>query len=110
MASEVFNRRSTFGSSVNRGCLPPGVGIEEVRGIEFVPIRFEVADDLGYWRAEIPGKVMASAEALMDPMTPSGKRVQLLNPPGSEVGPSGTILTWGRATTDQVEAFGFRFG
>ncbi len=28
-----------------------------VRGVEFVPITFEVADDLAYWRAEIPGKV-----------------------------------------------------
>jgi hypothetical protein len=37
--------------------------IGEVRGVEFVPIEFEVADDLAYWRAEIPGKVVASAGA-----------------------------------------------
>jgi hypothetical protein len=83
--------------------------IEEVRGIEFVPIEFEVADDLAYWRAEIPGKVVASAEALGGPMTPPGERVQLINPPGSEVGPSGTVATWGRATADRAEAFGFRW-
>jgi hypothetical protein len=64
--------------------------IGEVRGIEFAPIRFEVAEDLAYWSAEIPGKVLAKAEALTGPMTPPGKRVQTLNPPGSEVGPGAT--------------------
>src|SRR5712664_1109129 len=44
--------------------------IDEVRGIAFVPISFAVADDLAHWRAEIPGKVMAAAEALTGPMTP----------------------------------------
>jgi len=28
--------------------------IGEMRGVEFVPISFEVADDLAYWQAEIP--------------------------------------------------------
>jgi len=83
--------------------------IGEMRGVEFVPIEFEVADDLAYWRAEIPGKVVASAEPLSGPTTPEGQRVQLLNPPGSEVGPSGTVATWGRATADRVEAFGFEW-
>jgi hypothetical protein len=83
--------------------------IGEMRGIEFVPIEFEVADDLAYWRAEIPGKVEASAEALTGPTTPEGQRVQLLHPPGSEVGPSGTVATWGRATADRAEGFGFEW-
>jgi hypothetical protein len=83
--------------------------IGEMRGIEFVPIEFEVADDLAYWRAEIPGKVLASAEALTGPTTPEGERVQLLHPPGSEVGPSGTVATWGRATADRADAFGWNF-
>ena len=69
--------------------------IGEVRGLEFVPIKFEVADDLGHWSAEIPGKVVAKAEALSGPMTPPGKRVITLNPPGSEVGP-GAVATWGK--------------
>jgi hypothetical protein len=81
---------------------------EEVRGIELVPIEFEVADDLAYWRAEVPGKVLASAEALTGPTTPEGQRVQLLNPPGSEVG-LGQVATWGRATADRAEAFGFKW-
>jgi hypothetical protein len=83
--------------------------IGEIRGIEFVPIELEVADDLAYWRAEIPGKVLASAEALTGPTTPEGGRVQLLHSPGSEVGPSGTVVTWGRATADRAEAFGWNF-
>ena len=82
--------------------------ITEVRGIEFVPISFAVADDLAYWRADIPGKVSAAAEALTGPMTPPGKRVQLLNPPGSEVGP-GQVATWGKTTNNQVNAYGFRW-
>jgi hypothetical protein len=58
----------------------------------FAPIKFEIADDLSYWSAEITGKVVAKAEALTGPMTPPGKRVQTINPPGSEVGP-GAVAT-----------------
>jgi hypothetical protein len=83
--------------------------IGDVRGIDYAPIKFEVADDLSYWSAEIPGKVVARAEALTGPMTPPGKRVQTLNPPGSEVGPSGTVATWGKAITDEVNAPEVRF-
>lgn len=82
--------------------------IGEMRGIEFAPIRIAVADDLSQWRAEVPGRVLATAEALTGPMTPPGKRVQTLNAPGSEMGP-GTVSTWGRATADTVEAFGFKW-
>jgi hypothetical protein len=82
--------------------------VGEVRGVEFVPITFDVADDLAYWRAEVPGKVVAAAEALSGPTTPPGARVQLLNPPGSEVGP-GQVATWGKATANQVEAYGFHW-
>ena len=77
--------------------------IGDVRGIDYAPIRFEVADDLSYCSAEIPGKVLAKASALTGPMTPTGKRVQTLNPPGSEVGP-GTVATWGSAVADEVDA------
>jgi hypothetical protein len=84
------------------------IGQPEVLGIEAAPIAFEVADDLSFWRAEIPGKVVASAEALGGPTTPAGQRVQTLNPPGSEVGPGG-VATWGKATADRVEAFGLKF-
>jgi len=81
--------------------------ITEVRGMESAPIAIEIDDDLAGWRAEIPGAVTATAEALTGPTTPPGARVQLLNPPGSEVGP-GQLVTWGRATRQQVNGFGFR--
>jgi hypothetical protein len=42
----------------------------EVRGIEYAPIKFEIADDLSYWNAEVPGKIIAKAEALTGPTTP----------------------------------------
>jgi hypothetical protein len=80
--------------------------IGEIRGIETAPIEFELADDLAYWRAEIPGKASAAAEALTGPTTPEGERVQTLNPPGSEVGPGGAA-TWGVSTRDRAEAMGF---
>jgi hypothetical protein len=79
--------------------------IGELRGIEYVPIAFEVAADLAHWRAEIPGRVVGRAEALAGPTTPPGKRVQLLNPPGSEVGP-GQTATWGRSVEVRAEGFG----
>ena len=82
--------------------------VGEVRGIEFVPIMFEVAKDLAQWRAEIPGKVKAFAEALSGPTTPPGARVQLHNAPGSEVGP-GQVMTWGKTMDNEVDAFGFRW-
>jgi hypothetical protein len=85
--------------------------VGEIRGIEFAPIKFELADDLSYWTAEIPGKVLAKAEALTGPMTPPGKRVQTINPPGSDVGPGadGAIATWGISTADQADAMGFKW-
>jgi hypothetical protein len=82
--------------------------IGEMRGIEFAPIEIEIAPDLSYWRAEVPGRAVGRAEALAGPMTPPGKRVQTLNAPGSEMGP-GTVATWGRALVDTVDAFGFKW-
>lgn len=82
--------------------------VGEFRGVEFVPIAFEVADDLAFWRAEIPGRVACRAEALTGPTTPPGQRVQMINPPGSEVGP-GQIATWGRSVEARTEGFGFRW-
>jgi len=82
--------------------------VGEVRGVEFVPITFEVAKDLAHWRAEIPDRLKAFAEALSGPTTPPGARVQLLNTPGSEVGP-GQVTTWGKAVTNEVDGFGFHW-
>ena len=80
----------------------------KIRGLEYSPIKFELAEDLGYWSAEIPGKVIAKAEALTGPMTPPGKRVQTINAPGSEVGP-GAVATWGRTVTNKVNVPELRY-
>jgi hypothetical protein len=82
--------------------------IAEVRGIEFSPIEVEIAGDLARWRAAVPGKAEAVAEALSGPTTPPGKRVQTINPPGSEVGPGGAA-TWGTSIVDTANAFGFEW-
>jgi hypothetical protein len=77
-------------------------------GMESAEIEFELADDLTSWRAEIPGKAKGAVEALEGPTLEPGKRTQVHDPPGSEVGP-GTIATYGTATTDEVEAFGLKW-
>ena len=82
--------------------------IGEVRGMEFAHIDFHVEEDLGSWRAEIRGKLTSSAEALGGPTTPPGKRVQVHNAGGCETGPGG-IATYGRATADTADVFGFNW-
>jgi hypothetical protein len=82
--------------------------IGEFRGVEFAPIEFEVADGLAFWRAEIPDRVVGRADALTGPTTPAGKRVQTINPPGSEVGP-GHVATWGCSVELRTDGFGFKW-
>ncbi|MFE9105576.1 DUF1326 domain-containing protein [Actinomadura geliboluensis] len=83
-----------------------GMLAPEVRGLEFSPVTISVDEDLATWGAEVPGQVVARAEALTGPTTPEGARVQTLNPPGAETGP-GQVATWGRAITDRADAYGF---
>ncbi|NUT44125.1 MAG: DUF1326 domain-containing protein [Thermoactinospora sp.] len=78
----------------------------EMRGMDIAPIHVEIDEDLAGWRAEVPGRVRAVAEALTGPTTPDGGRVQVHNAPGAEVGP-GQVATWGRAAVDEANAFGF---
>ncbi len=80
--------------------------VMQVRGQETAPVTVEIDDGLGSWSVEIPGKVTARVEALGGPTTPDGARVQVHNAGGAEVGP-GQVATWGRATADEVDAFGF---
>ncbi|MFM9496613.1 DUF1326 domain-containing protein [Streptomyces galilaeus] len=80
----------------------------EMRGMEYAPIEFRIDDDLGSWGVAIPGRVEARAEALTGPTTPEGARVQTTNLPGSETGP-GQVATWGRATADRADAYGFQW-
>lgn len=78
--------------------------IEELRGIEYVPINFAKADDLASWSAEIPGKVDLRVEALTGPTADPSRRVTTVNAPGAEVGP-GQIATWGVVTKDHSVGF-----
>jgi hypothetical protein len=82
--------------------------VDEVRGIEYAPIEIEIADDLANWRVDVPGKARGGAEALTGPTSPEGSRVEVHNAPGAEVGP-GQVATWGTATEDEVECFGFKW-
>jgi hypothetical protein len=82
--------------------------IEEVLGIEYAPIEFELADDLSSWRVKVPGKASGSAEALTGPTAPDGARVQVHNAPGAEVGP-GQVATYATASEDEVNAFGLEW-
>jgi hypothetical protein len=50
----------------------------------------------------------ARGEALTGPTSVAGQRVQIHNPPGSEVGP-GVVVRQGIAVTDDAEGFGFRW-
>jgi hypothetical protein len=79
----------------------------EMVGLEFAPIEVEVGDDLRSWRAEVPGRVQAAANALSGP-TSEGKPPRMENLPGSETGP-GQVGTQGKATADQVDAFVFKW-
>jgi hypothetical protein len=78
--------------------------IGDFRGVEVVPIRMEIADDLSWWKVEAPGRITASAVALTGPTADPNKRVQTTNPPGSEVGPGeNAVATWGVGEMAQSE-------
>ena len=81
--------------------------IEEVLGIEFAPIDFEIDDELTSWRVEVPGKARGSAEALTGPTSPD-TAVTVHNAPGAEVGP-GQVATYATASEDEVDAFGMKW-
>ena len=85
-----------------------GSFIGDARVMEFARIDFHVDDDLASRRAEIPGKLTSSAEALGGPTTPPGKRVQVHNAGGCETG-AGGVATYGKATADRADAFGFEW-
>lgn len=77
-------------------------------GFAFAPIDVDIAADLSTWKADIPTHdVAAAAEALMGP-TSDGKVTKIHNLPGAETGPGG-VATWGRATRDHANAFGFKW-
>jgi len=80
----------------------------ETKGLAIAPIKVTIAADLTTWSAEIPAhNIWAAAEALMGP-TSNGKVNKVHNLPGAETGPGG-VATWGRATVDRADAFGFKW-
>ncbi|MBA0054168.1 DUF1326 domain-containing protein [Streptomyces sp. AJS327] len=83
-----------------------GALIREVREVRYEPVEFESAEDLAYWRATIPDRVSVGARALTGPTADPSRRVQLVNAPGSEVGP-GQIATWGVVSEDRAEGFAY---
>jgi len=80
----------------------------EMVGLDFAPIHVEIDPDCIRWRAEVPGRIRATAEGLVGPTSVGGKPPRMENLPGAETGP-GQIATQGKATTDQVEAFIFKW-
>ncbi len=81
--------------------------IRTVKGVEFAEISIDVDDALEHWRVEIPGVMRASGEALTGPTADPSRRVQTINAPGSEVGPTDGPVTWGKSVEGHWRAFGF---
>ncbi len=78
--------------------------IGDFRGVEVVPIRIEIAEDLSSWSVEVTGKYKAASTALTGPTSDPNKRVQLMNAPGSEVGPAEhSVTTWAVGDMQQTE-------
>ena len=80
-----------------------------ILGMEFAPIELEIDEDLGSWRLSVPGKAEGTTEILTGPTSKPGERLAVLNAPGSEVGPGQGAVSYGIATTDKADAFGFNW-
>ena len=83
--------------------------VGEVRGLEVAKIDLEIADDLSSWSVEVPGMAKGASELLTGPTSTPGKRVEVVNPPGSEVGPGQGPATYATATVDEADVFGFKW-
>jgi hypothetical protein len=78
--------------------------IGDFRGIEVAPMRIEIAEDLSAWSVEVSGKYASSSTALTGPTADPARRVQVINAPGSEVGPSANALvTYGTGYVRQYD-------
>ena len=78
-------------------------------GMEFAPIELEIADDASSWSLKIAGKVEGAAEVITGPTTTPGEHVRVTNIPGAEAGPTAGETTYGIASKNEVDAFGFKF-
>ena len=76
--------------------------IGDFRGVEIAPMRIEIAEDLSSWSVEVSGLYKSTSAALTGPTADPSKRIQLINAPGSEVGPAEhSVTTWGVGDTHQ---------
>ncbi|MGZ4954656.1 MAG: DUF1326 domain-containing protein [Methylobacter sp.] len=80
----------------------------EIRGVEFLPITVKIDPNLENWQVEIPGVLDAGGKALTGPTSDPKQRVQTTNPPGSEVGPSGKVITWASSSPSNWARMGFK--
>jgi len=80
----------------------------EMVGLDFAPITVEIDPDLASWKAEVTGRISAAARGLTGPTSVGGRPPTVTNLPGAETGP-GQTATWGKATTDCVDAFSFNW-
>jgi len=80
----------------------------EMVGLDFARITVEVDPDLTYWKAEVPGRISAAARGLTGPTSMGGLPPRTSNLPGAETGP-GQTATFGKTTTDCVDAFVFKW-
>ena len=78
-------------------------------GLEFAPLELEIADDASSWSLRIPGKVTAGAEVITGPTTRPGEHVRVTNIPGAEAGPTAGEVTYGIASANEADAFGFKW-
>jgi hypothetical protein len=81
----------------------------KVIGIERAKISFEITPNQSRWGVDIPGKIKAWAEALTGPTSNPGEYPRLANAPGSETGAGPQLVTWGKSTVCNVDAFGFNY-
>jgi hypothetical protein len=81
----------------------------EMLGLEFGPVELEIADDSSSWSLKVPGKVTGSAEVLIGPTNRPGEQAHVVNIPGSEAGPNSGPMTYGIASSNEVDAFGFKW-
>jgi hypothetical protein len=78
-------------------------------GLEFAPLELEIADDASSWSVRVPGKVTSSAEVITGPTTRPGEHVRVTNIPGAEAGPTAGETTYGIASANEADAFGFKW-
>jgi hypothetical protein len=81
----------------------------EMLGMEVAPVDLQIADDGKSWSLKVPGRITASTEVVSGPTTRPGDPVAVTNAPGSEAGPNSGPLTYGIASENQAEGFGFKW-